>query len=87
MTRDALTSDLLTFEVQAASNLFKKLALSRNKTSVMLWNYKKYCIIDHGSDTLTKPDFLLLDAVPHFAFSVVSISLTVCAVNVPNKLV
>ena len=53
----------------------------------MLWNYKKYCIIDQGSDTLTKPDFLLLDAVPHFAFSVVSISLTVCAVNVPNKLV
>ena len=53
----------------------------------MLWNYKKYCIIDHGSDTFTKPDFLLLDAVPHFAFSVVSISLTVCAVNVPNKLV
>ena len=53
----------------------------------MLWNYKKYCIIDHRSDTFTKPDFLLLDAVPHFAFFVVSISLTVCAVNVPNKLV
>ena len=65
----------------------KKLSLLRNKTSVMLWNYKKHCSIDHGSETFTKLDFLPLDAGSSLLFLFVSISLAVCAVNVPNKLV
>ena len=53
----------------------------------MLWNYKKHCSIDHGSETFTKLDFLPLDAGSSLLFLFVSISLAVCAVNVPNKLV
>ena len=89
MTRDALTSDLLTFEVQAASNLFKSLRCQETKV-LLCFGITKSTVASTMVLGLLQNQILLIRSmqVPHFAFSVVSISLlTVCAVNVPNKLV